>query len=67
MAVGPADQRVNSGYLGDLHLHNSAFHEAKTGNSVDVDRSSSQKITPSRESDTDAETLIGDELEVARL
>jgi hypothetical protein len=39
----------------------------KTGNSVDVDRSSSQKITPSRESDTDAETLIGDELEVARL
>jgi hypothetical protein len=39
----------------------------KTGNSVDVDRSSSQKITPSRELDTEAETLIGDALGVGRL
>jgi hypothetical protein len=39
----------------------------KTGNSVDVDRSSTQKITPSRELDTEAETLVGDELGVACL
>jgi 5S rRNA maturation endonuclease (ribonuclease M5) len=36
-------------------------------NSVDVDGSSGQKITPSREPDTETERLIGDELEVARL
>jgi hypothetical protein len=40
---------------------------AKTENSVDVDRSSSQKITLSREPDTEAETLIGDALGVGRL
>lgn len=39
----------------------------KTGNSVDVDRSSSQKITPSREPDTEAETIVADELGVGRL
>jgi hypothetical protein len=38
-----------------------------TENSVDVDRSSSQKITRSREPDIEAETLIGDELGVGRL
>jgi Protein of unknown function (DUF3987)/BT4734-like, N-terminal domain len=37
------------------------------GNSVDVDSTSSQKITPSREPDTEAETLVGDELGVGRL
>jgi Protein of unknown function (DUF3987) len=39
----------------------------KTDNFVDVDRSSSQKITPSRELGTEAETLIGDALGVGRL
>jgi hypothetical protein len=39
----------------------------ETGSSVDVDSSSSQKNTPSREPDTEVETLVGDELGVGRL
>jgi hypothetical protein len=39
----------------------------KTDNFVDVDRSSSQKITPSDASEKEAETLIGDALGVGRL
>jgi hypothetical protein len=36
-------------------------------NSLDLDSSSAQKITPSREPDKEAETLVGDESGVARL
>jgi len=39
----------------------------KTGGIVDVDGSITQKITPSREPNTEAETLAGDKLGVARL
>jgi hypothetical protein len=40
---------------------------AKTRGSVDVDSTTSQKNTPSRQPDTGAETLVGDESGVARL
>ena len=39
----------------------------ETGNSVDVDAANTRKITPSEEPDTETETIVGDELEVARL
>jgi hypothetical protein len=45
----------------------SRISRGKTEKSVDVDRSSTQKITPPRERETEAETLIGDELGVGRL
>ena len=39
----------------------------KSGGCADAEASNSQKITPSGEPDTETETLVGDELGVARL